>query len=257
LEIDPRSSDAHAALAHIDLHLGKFTEAEEHLHAALEINPNHAEAHLWQGLFLRMVRRDLRGAVEEINRALQLDPLERQSYRVASIVFLYCGEYQRAIETARRGFELTREKAFQFVIARAYALEGRFAEAETALDKVAPAGSPDTDRALILALQGRREETLAMLRRMEQDSVPASPQLIAFAYAAAGDVRDATRNLQPFVAKHPELRAHGSGYAATSRLCGIAEGSCLDRAASQTRPAVASRRVPSPRSRGEVARSGG
>src|SRR5438132_6205482 len=77
LAIDPDSSEAHGALGHIDLHAGKFAEADEHLRRSLTLTPNSAMSHLWLGVLRRMQRRPVEAKSESL-AAVRLDPLNEQ-----------------------------------------------------------------------------------------------------------------------------------------------------------------------------------
>jgi serine/threonine-protein kinase len=75
LEIDPDLADAYVSLGLIHLFADqKWTAAEDNFHRALALNPNDSAAHHFYVLFLMARGRD-REVGEELRRAAELDPL--------------------------------------------------------------------------------------------------------------------------------------------------------------------------------------
>ena len=77
VELDDRSSEAHASLA-FALFWGNWdtANAEREFHRALELNPNNAIAHHWYATYLNTVGRHAE-ALAEIERAQTLDPASK------------------------------------------------------------------------------------------------------------------------------------------------------------------------------------
>jgi tetratricopeptide (TPR) repeat protein len=196
LAIDPDSSEAHSALGHIDVHAGRFAEADEHLTRSILLNPNNAVSHMWLGV-LRVAQRRFPEAKVECQTGLRLDPLNVRVAAVASANFAIMGEYQLSADAARLGLRTDPNYAGLYEsLARAEMFSGHFPEAERALDQAAQATEPDPsqreNRALLLAVQGKTGEALAVLAAVERDGHGQAEHMIR-AYAAAGHVDDALR----------------------------------------------------------------
>ncbi len=106
LELDPLLGEAHASLAWIRLLYDLDYEAAENgFRRSLELKPNYSVARMWFGMFLLAVGR-FTEALEEVNKALTLDPLSPIINAVAGWPFYFMRDYQRAIECYRKAIEL-------------------------------------------------------------------------------------------------------------------------------------------------------
>lgn len=106
LELDPLLSEAYASLAWIRLLYDLDYEAAENgFRHSLELKPNYSVARMWFGMFLLAVGR-FTEALEEVNKALTLDPLSPIINAVAGWPFYFMRDYQRAIECYRKAIEL-------------------------------------------------------------------------------------------------------------------------------------------------------
>jgi tetratricopeptide (TPR) repeat protein len=100
IQIDPHSSFLYAKLAEVLIALKDFVEAEIASKESLKLNPRNADAHYSLGL-LNLMRSDPRGrqvGIDELKKAVELDPehLQAQS-RLASLLY-QAGEYKGASE---------------------------------------------------------------------------------------------------------------------------------------------------------------
>ena len=106
LELDPLLGEAYASLAWIRLLYDLDYEAAENgFRHSLELKPNYSVARMWFGMFLLAVGR-FTEALEEVNKALTLDPLSPIINAVAGWPFYFMRDYQRAIECYRKAIEL-------------------------------------------------------------------------------------------------------------------------------------------------------
>ncbi|HEX7978071.1 MAG TPA: tetratricopeptide repeat protein [Gemmatimonadaceae bacterium] len=106
LELDPRSSEAYAALGVLKLFFDwDWAGAEAALQRAVALNPN--DAHAWHHLanyYAAMSRS--REAAAARSRALQLDPLNARTLLVGATDLLLTGDTAVALDRARRGARL-------------------------------------------------------------------------------------------------------------------------------------------------------
>jgi TolB-like protein/Tfp pilus assembly protein PilF len=106
LELDPLLGEAYASLAWIRLLYDlDYEAAENEFRHSLELKPNYSVARMWFGMFLLAVGR-FTEALEEVNKALTLDPLSPIINAVAGWPFYFMRDYQRAIECYRKAIEL-------------------------------------------------------------------------------------------------------------------------------------------------------
>ncbi|MGZ5493254.1 MAG: tetratricopeptide repeat protein, partial [Thermoanaerobaculia bacterium] len=207
LSIDSDSAEAHGALGHIYIHQGRFAEADAQLQRALMLNPNGATSHVWLGVLRRAQHRDA-DAIAETSTALQLDPLNELILNVGATIFTLCGQFERASAIARRGLQADREYGELYLtLARAEMMQGSFDKARQALDDAARATEPpvsvEENRALLLAFEGRHDEALTDLRRIEREKKNPAPEVMLRGYAAAGDIDDALRWVEKLMRERP------------------------------------------------------
>ncbi|MEO7675055.1 MAG: hypothetical protein ABIU09_13365, partial [Pyrinomonadaceae bacterium] len=74
LQIDPSLGEAHATLGLMNNYVWQFDEADREFQRAIELNPNYPTVHHWYSNNLREAG-DYKGALAEIRRAQELDPL--------------------------------------------------------------------------------------------------------------------------------------------------------------------------------------
>ena len=106
LELDPLLGEAHASLAWIRLLYDLDYEAAENgFRHSLELKPNYSVARMWFGMFLLAMGR-FTEALEEVKKAVTLDPLSPIINAVAGWPFYFMRDYKRAIECYRKAIEL-------------------------------------------------------------------------------------------------------------------------------------------------------
>jgi len=194
LERDPELAEAITSVGKV---LGwyewDFAGAEHELRRAVALNPNYAEAHFVFGSVLPSVGR-LSEAVDEMRKALTLDPLSPHNSGWLARFHLYAGEYDAAIAQSRKTIELDDEyfRAFLY-IGLARLAQGDPADAldwfhkgqvlETAVR------SYDALIAGPLVALGRAEEAAEILSRLEDESRHhyVRAEILAMGYAAMGD----------------------------------------------------------------------
>jgi eukaryotic-like serine/threonine-protein kinase len=106
LELDPNLAEAHNSQAvFLATYEWNFPEAEKEFRQAIKLNPNYATAHHWLSIILSwQLRHD--EAVEEMKRALEIEPLSRIINNDFGNTFLYQRQIDRAIEQFNKTLEL-------------------------------------------------------------------------------------------------------------------------------------------------------
>ena len=171
-----------------------FAGAERQLRRAVSLNGNDAEAHWAFGSVLPTVGQ-LAEAVEEMRRALTLDPLYAVYSRWLSRFLLFRGDYHGAISQARKTMDLNADYPYSYLdTGSAYLGLG---DAEQALHWFqrgqgldASVRSYDAMIVRALAPLGRREEADEILGRLEDESRHhyVRSEVMAMGYAAVQDL---------------------------------------------------------------------
>ena len=179
-------AEAHASLAHILMHQMEWEPAEREYRRALELNPNYATARLWYAVHL-MARGHVDAAIREAHRARSLDPLSVTTNVTAGSILAGMGQYEEARQILQSTLELAQEhEGAHLWLAVTDVETGRFEEGIRAFEKLG-------DRAYVaraMALSGRPQEALQVLRQMEQSGSQPPPTTgyhLALAYAALGE----------------------------------------------------------------------
>jgi tetratricopeptide (TPR) repeat protein len=206
LSIDSDSVEAHTAIGHIDMHLGRFEEARSHLERALQLSPNFSNALLWHAIMLRTLGRYAE-ARSELLRATQVDPLNAFVASFVSGNAWLAGDFSTAREQAKRGLDVDPQYGFLYLnLAEAYAALGKFTQAEEAVRQAELTATATVEevRALVLALSGRRQEAAELLKRLGGKARGAAMVRMFRGWAAVGDVDEAMRWLDRGIAWSPD-----------------------------------------------------
>jgi serine/threonine-protein kinase len=188
-----------------------WTGKENEILQAIELNPNLAGAHTAYAEHLsRMGRFD--EALLEIKRAQELDPLRTGLVGNEGIILFSARRYDEALIKFERDDPDAATTPFpHIVLARAYAVKGRYADAIAALRKsldieLTTSGLIHLGRAYALA--GDRKQALATLERLKKIDKYVSPAESAMLYAAIGDREKAFAALeQAFAVRDFQLAA--------------------------------------------------
>ena len=207
LEIDANSSEAHTALALIvQNHDWDWLTSEKEFRRAIELNPNDATAHHWYAEHL-MWRGRFQEALDESERAHQLDPLSLIIAADNGAILYFSGKYDGAIEKWRSVQDMDPVFMRAHLIEGAYVEKGMFAEALADNEKVRPTisdGAYWAWRAYILGRSGQITEAHAAIHQLleTEKSSPVDPIALAQACAGIGDKDHALSWLEKAYAQH-------------------------------------------------------
>jgi DNA-binding winged helix-turn-helix (wHTH) protein/Tfp pilus assembly protein PilF len=205
VELDDRSSEAHASLAFAS-YFGMLdvASAEREFRRALELDPSNAKAHHWYASFLHSVRRDDE-SLSEIERARALDPNSSSVLADKGRFLWVAGHRQQAlellqrIETAEPNFrsphrylKLAHIESGEY---SSYLLEMK-EEAALLHDNVSPAVADAAEKGF--AFRGARGLLEGQLQqeKLFYEQGKFSPYLLAETYAWLGRKQEALKYLQ-------------------------------------------------------------
>lgn len=151
IALDATLAEAHASLAYIkEAYDWDWEGAERDYRRAIELNPSYPNVRHWYALYLTIPRR-FAEAFAHMKRAEELDPLSRAVRRGKGWLYLWSGEYDRAIEQWRMTLELDADfPQAHYALAIAYAQKGMYDDAINSHRKA-------------IALAGETPRTLAIL----------------------------------------------------------------------------------------------
>jgi len=195
LALDPNLAEALTSIGKVrGWYEWDFAGAEEVLRRAVQINPNYAEAHFVFGSVLPAVGK-LGEAIDEMRRALVLDPLSAHFSRWLGRFHLYARDYDAAIAQGRRTIEMAPEYTLSYLdMGTAHLALGDAGEAlkcfQHAQSLKAAIRSYDALIVRALAAVDQREEAEAIMQRLEDESKQQyiRQEALAMGYAALGDV---------------------------------------------------------------------
>ena len=205
--LDPMLSEAQSAMASVRAREYAWQEAERGFRRAIELNPNNALAHLALGVSVLVVQGRFDEGIEQIRRAVALDPLSPYVNTEFGAALLLAGRYTDAVDHLRKakGLDPSRNRPYN-LIGRAFYLQGKTAESLAAFDESikvgVPPGGPDW-LGCAEARAGRRDRAVALLK--ERVTVAPSPRH-ALTYACLGDEERSFEMLEQAAAeRHPFL----------------------------------------------------
>jgi TolB-like protein/DNA-binding winged helix-turn-helix (wHTH) protein/Flp pilus assembly protein TadD len=207
LQIDDSLPEAHTALALIVQNYDfDWETAEKEFRRAIELNPNYATAHHWYAEHL-MWRGRFDEALQESERARQLDPLSLIIAADNGAILYFSRQYDRAIEKWRSVLEMDPNFARAHLIMGAYVEKGMFAEALGDNEKfrpVNPASSYWSWRAYIYGRSGQTVEARhALLELLKWNrNHPLDAMMVAWANVAVGDKDQALAWVEKAHAQH-------------------------------------------------------
>jgi adenylate cyclase len=212
LEYDSNLADAMTSLGTVLCwYEWDFAAGARQLKRAVSVNPSDAQAHWVLGSTLPAIGR-LDEAIEEIRKAITLDPLSPHFSRWLGRFLLFSGDYAGAIAQSLKTLELDASYFPAYLdIGAAYLALGSPEQALTWWRKgqVLDSSVRSYDAFIVRALAplGRHEEAAEILARLEEESRHqyVRAEFLAMGYAAIGDADRA------FLALERALQARSAG----------------------------------------------
>lgn len=210
LELDPTLAEAHASLGFASMYYDwDFQKAEAEYRRAIELNPNAAMAHQWYAYLLTARERPASAAEGEVAKAEELDPLSVPIHIDQAYILHYYGRNEDALRSVRLALEMNpKYPPGWFWLGRIYTAQGRYGEAESALQKIGSLRTWTPAMAVLGYLygkSGRTEEArniLAEFDALVRSGRYASSYAIAIVYAGIGDRERALSSLEAAYREH-------------------------------------------------------
>jgi adenylate cyclase len=107
LALDNTLAEAHASLAHVLVNYDwNWSTAEKEFKRSIELKPDYATAHEWYAIHYLTATGRLEEALQEMKRALELDPASLVMNTFMGATLYYAGRYDEAIDQSRRTIQM-------------------------------------------------------------------------------------------------------------------------------------------------------
>jgi TolB-like protein/tetratricopeptide (TPR) repeat protein len=105
VRLEPELGEAYASLAHVRLHDWDWVDLEKEFVQAMELDSGYAIAHYWYAEYLMAMGRT-HEALERVKRAWTLDPLNSVINASVGMIRYLANDYSGALEALQKGLEL-------------------------------------------------------------------------------------------------------------------------------------------------------
>jgi len=131
LEIDPTLAEAHTFLAYsLVIYDWNWSEAERSFKRAIELDPNNAAAHFRYGQIYLLPTGRLDEGIAEIERGLDLEPLDINMGATLAWAYFVAGQSDKALGQARKTYDLEPSHPIgRWMLSQAYLNKGMYGEA--------------------------------------------------------------------------------------------------------------------------------
>ncbi len=214
LQLDERLPDAHTALALVVQNYDwDWQTAEKEFRRAIELDPNYVTAHHWYAEHL-MWRGRFEEALQESEKARQLDPLSLIIGADNGVILYYSRRYDGAIQQFHRVLTMDRHFPRAHMIVYAYVQKGMFAQALADIESERPSVPLEAHwywslLAYVHGRAGHRAEARHALLQLQRSNRlhPADPLIFVWAYLGLGAKDEALHSLQKAYATHSNIMA--------------------------------------------------
>jgi len=195
LDLDDTLAEAHGTMGHVCMHLYEWRKAKKEFDRALQLNPNHVHC-LYFAYYLAFNGYPDE-SINEIDRALQLDPLSLPTNRSMAELLYFAGRHGESISLFKKCIEMQEHPLAHVQVGRVYEHLERYEEAlaEFSIARKLAKNSPETGASIahLFAVSGKPEEARILLQELESMAGReyVSAYDFALVHAALGDKKEA------------------------------------------------------------------
>jgi TolB-like protein/Tfp pilus assembly protein PilF len=210
LALDDTLAEAHASLAHILMNYDwNWSAAEKEFKRSIELTPDYATGHQWYAIHYLTATGRFEEAVQEMKKALELEPASLVMNTFMGATLYYAGRYDEAIDQCRKTIEMDPNFAVaHWHLGLAYeqkqALDAATEEFKKAISL--SGGSPLMKATLVRACaeSQKKHEANEMLNELNELSKQqyVSAYEVATIYVALGNNEQAFQLLEKGYAEH-------------------------------------------------------
>lgn len=210
LALDNTLAEAHTSLAHVLVNYDwNWSEADKEFKRSIELKPDYATAHQWYAIHYLTATGRLEEALQEMKKALELEPTSLVMNTFVGATLYYMGRYDEAIDQCRKTLEMDPNFAVaHWHLGLAYEQKQMFDAAIEEFQKSVSlsGGSPLMIAALghAYAMSQKKREANKILRQLnelaKQRYVP--PYEVAAIYVALGNNEQAFQFLEKAYKEH-------------------------------------------------------
>ncbi len=216
ISLDETLGEAHNSLAYaIYRYDWDHAEAEREFKRAIELNPNYATAHFWYSEIL-MIQARFDEAFEEMNLALELDPVSLIINSALGLLYNYAGQPEKAVQQCLKTLEMQPNFAHAHsILSMAYILLEKFPEAiaerKKALELSENSSFYMSNLGWTYAQAGRIDEANKIIEELKDLSKTryVSPFPIALVYVGLGENDKAFEWLERAYKERSEILSFG------------------------------------------------
>jgi serine/threonine protein kinase/Tfp pilus assembly protein PilF len=213
LQIDELLPEAHISLGCVRaVYEWKWSEAEDQFKRGIELKPEYAEAHHWYAInFLTPLNR-FEEAVQEIKRALDLEPSSLVIRATVGLVYYFARQTDAAIDHFHRALDMDPDfPVTNLFLGQAYVQKSKFKEAidyfQRALKFYGESNNALANYGYAAACDGKKDVALKVLKQLQDSSKKryVSSYDIASVYCGLGDTEKALSWLEKALEEHAFL----------------------------------------------------
>lgn len=193
LNIDPTLAEAHAGLAHAQLHGLEWENAERGFIRSIDLNPGYASAHQWYSEYLVATKR-FDEAIEEILTAHQLEPMSLLMNADVGWILYHAGRYDEAVAQLKQLIEIDPDYWYpHYFLGQVYTQLEMYSDAIDELHQAMELSGRGPLSILLVgpayARAGRKKEAREIINRLIAISKKRffSPSRVVSIYAALGE----------------------------------------------------------------------
>ena len=172
VELDPLSAEAYASMGVVETwYEWNRYEAAKYFLKAIELNPNVANTRFWYASYLLMLEHKFKEALEQLQKAQMLDPIDLNVALYMHVAYLCLGDLDKALEESNKIAALDPKNPWvPHFVGHVYSLKGMYKESIAEFEKAVHLGDRSMDNVVELGVQhafaGNKEKSIEYLNEL-------------------------------------------------------------------------------------------